>query len=316
MTAEDETKLLEDLAVQVRNWGRWGADDERGTLNLVTAEKRAAAAGLVHRGAVFSLTIPLDADGPQGGDPRSARRNPLHIVTRTGTDPPEVNGTGGTSRYTDDMVVMHLQAATQWDALAHVFYDDRLYNGFPATTVTTRGASRLGMEKYYDDLVSRGLLLDIAKLHGVETLPPGHRISTEELDEACASQGVVVESGDIVLLRTGLMATRDRTGRWDDFGGAAPGVHFTTALWFAEHGVAALACDNLAVESSGVLQHYAIPFHMLALRDMGMPLGEFWYLEQLAADCADDGVYEFLLVAPGLRVTGAVGSPLTPLAMK
>ncbi|HLN17560.1 MAG TPA: cyclase family protein [Acidimicrobiales bacterium] len=316
MTQDDETKLLEDLGAQVRNWGRWGADDERGTLNLITAEKRAAAASLVRRGAVFSLTIPLDADGPQGSDPRNPRRNPLHVLTRTGTDPPQVNGTGGTSRYTDDMVVMHLQAATQWDALAHVFYDDRLYNGFPAATATTRGATRLGMEKYYDELVSRGVLLDIARLHEVETLPAGHRVTAEELDEACTTQRVTVEAGDIVLLRTGLMAVRDRTGGWAAFEGAAPGVHYTTATWFAEHGVAALACDNTAVESYGVLQHYAIPFHMLALRDMGMPLGEYWYLEELAADCADDRVYEFLLVAPGLRVTGAVGSPVTPLAMK
>jgi len=311
----EEESLVAALGAELSNWGRWGPDDERGTLNLITPEKRAAAATLVRRGAVFSLSIPLDADGPQH-DPRSPRTNPLHLVTRTGVDPPEVNGAGGTARYTDDMVVLHLQAGTQWDSLAHVFYDDQLYNGFPASSVTSRGAARDGVDKYYDQFVSRGVLLDIARLHGVETLEAGHDITSDELDRAAAAAEVEVTAGDIVLIRTGLMATWERTGRWDAFTSQDSGVHFTTARWFAEHGVAAVACDNGAVERPGAVRSLGIPFHMVAIRDMGMPLGEFWYLEELGADCAQDGRCEFLLVAPALRVTGAVGSPVTPLALK
>jgi len=311
----DDAAVVAEMAGALSNWGRWGPDDERGTLNLITPEKRAAAATLVRRGEVFALDIPLDAHGPQGG-PRNPRSNPIHVVTRTGQDPPEVNGIGGTTQYTDDLAVLYLQAGTQWDSLAHVYYDDQLYNGHPASTVTARGAEKNGVDKYHDRFVSRGVLLDIARLHGLERLDDGHDITSEELDAASDAASLEVEPGDIVLVRTGLMSTWRETRRWDAFRGRNPGVHYTTARWFAAHGVAALACDNVGVERPGGLPTLAVPFHMLALRDMGMPLGEYWYLEDLADDCAGDGRYEFLLVAPALKVTGAVGSPVTPLAIK
>ena len=308
---------FEELAATVRNWGRWGPDDEIGCLNLITPQKRAAAAALVRKGASFSLTIPLDGDGPQSGG-GGGRSNPTLVATKTGNDPPEVNGIGGTAHYTDDVLLgLYLQAGTQWDSLAHVYYDGQLYNGFPASSVTSTGAAHLGFDRYYDRFVTRAVLLDVARLHGVETLPHGHLIDTAQLEQTAAAQGVSVEAGDIVLVRTGMMAIHDATGSWDAFNSAFPGLHFETALWFHEHDVAAVAADNMAVEVPGAgPDGLGIPFHMLALRDMGMPLGEFWYLEELAADCAGDGVYECMLVAPGLRVTRAVGSPVTPIALK
>jgi len=306
---------FEELATEVRNWGRWGADDERGCLNFITPEKRRAAAALVRRGATFPLAVPLDEHGPQ--EPGTARTNPLHVATRTGNDPASVNGVGGTAHYTDDVLVqLFLQAGTQWDSLAHVFYDGLLYNAFPASTVTGKGAAHAGFDKYYDRTVSRGVLLDVARFRGVETLPADHVIEPAELDATAASQGVRVEPGDIVVVRTGLMATYDATGTWAAFRAAGPGLHYEVAGWCHRRDVAALAADNTAVEVLAGLGELRIPLHMLALRDMGMPLGEYWYLEELAADCAGDGVYEFMLVAQGLRVTGALGSPVTPLALK
>ena len=306
-----------ELAETVRNWGRWGPEDEIGCLNLITPEKRRDAAALVRKGASFSLTIPLDEHGPQppGGGGRS---NPMHLVTKTGNDPPEVNGIGGTAHYTDDLLIQfYLQAGTQWDALAHVYYDGQLYNGFPASSVTANGAAHVGFERYYDRFVTRGVLLDVARFHNLETLPHGHLIDTDQLEQTAAAQGVAVEPGDIVLIRTGMMALHDASGSWEAFNSKFPGLSYETALWFHEHDVAAVAADNMAVEVPGAgPEGLGIPFHMLALRDMGMPLGEFWYLEELAADCAEDGVYECMLVAPGLRVTRAVGSPVTPLALK
>ena len=121
-----------DIAERLRNWGRWGPEDERGTTNLITAECIVAAGALVRRGAVFHLGIPLDDKGPQLGRGRS---NPLHVMTETGDPDPRF---GGPFRFSDDIIVMPLQCATQWDGLAHVMYDDLLYNGFPASAVTSR----------------------------------------------------------------------------------------------------------------------------------------------------------------------------------
>jgi kynurenine formamidase len=126
----------------------------------------------------------------------------------------------------------------------------------------------------------------------------------------------VIESGDIILLRTGILSEYARTGRWARYHGSHPGLHHRAACWLHEHEIAAIAADNGSVEGVDKQSQLAIPLHQLALRDMGLPLGETFNLEALAADCAADGVYECFLVAPALNITGAVGSPVNPLAMK
>lgn len=301
------------LSPKVRNWGRWGTDDEKGTLNFISAAKRAEAARLIERGDVFALGLPLNDRGPMAS--RGLRRNPEHVMTRSGVDD-AANSMGGTSHYTDDMVVMHLQSASQWDALAHVYYDGALYNGFAPSSVDSRGASRCGIDKVHDRLISRAVLLDLARLHGVDALANGHAVSIDELDAAERAAGVEVSEGDIVLIRTGLMATHRATGTWDAFNRTQPGIHYSTAPWFHARSVAAVAADNTAVERMGAIEGVQCPFHMLALVDMGMPLGEYWDLEELAADCAADGRYAFFLSAPALPFTGAVGTPVNPIAMK
>jgi kynurenine formamidase len=305
---------LERLAAKVRNWGRWGAEDELGTLNYITPEKRAAAAGLVRKGVTFSLQIPMDNRGPMTG---GLRVNPVHTMVATGADPEQAVHMAGGARYTDDTMFLFLQSGTEWDSLAHIFYDGQLYNGYDADLVDSRGAARLGIDKTCSSYVSRGVVLDAARWRGVECLDPSERLDGDDLDAIAAAQGVAIEEGDIILLRTGILAEYARTRGWARYHGSHPGLHYRAAEWLHDHHIAAIAADNGSVEGiDKQARMLAVPLHMLALRDMGLCLGESFYLEDLATDCADDGVYECFLVAPALRITGAVGSPVNPLAMK
>jgi kynurenine formamidase len=211
---------------------------------------------------------------------------------------------------------MFLQAGTQWDALAHFNYGGMIYNGIPSTVVDNEGAHRCGIDKVHEKFVGRGVLLDVARANDLACLPSGYRISPDDLDRAERNCGAAVGEGDIVLIRTGLMATWKESGDWGAFRRPQPGLDFKCATWLHDKAVAAVAADNTAVEATRQLEGVVAPFHMLALRDMGLHLGEYWYLEELAADCAGDGVSEFLLVAPALPFEGAVGSPVNPIAIK
>jgi kynurenine formamidase len=313
LDADELAREIATLGERVRNWGRWGPDDEIGTLNFITPAKRAAAALLVRKGLTFSLQIPMNNKGPIAG---SIRVNPVHTMVATGCDQRQAVPMAAGARYTDDTMFLYLQSGTEWDGLAHIFYDGLLYNGFDASLVDSNGAHRVGIDKTCSSYVSRGVLLDVARHHGVECLDPRHRIDGDELDDVAAAQGVRIESGDIVLVRTGMLSHYVKTGKWDVYHGSHPGLHHRAALWLHEHEIAAVASDNGAVEGNDKQAMLAIPLHQLALRDMGLPLGETFNLEALADDCAADGVYECFFVAPALNITGGVGSPVNPLALK
>jgi kynurenine formamidase len=301
------------LGARLSNWGRWGPDDELGTLNYITPQKRAAAATLVRKGAVFSLQIPMGRNGPMAGP----RVNPIHTMTATGVDTVQAVAMAAGARYTDDVMFLYLQSGTEWDGLAHIFYDDQLYNGFPASAVDSNGAHRVGIDKTASSYVSRGVLLDVARHRGVECLEPMDRIGAADLDVVAGAQGVEVTEGDILLVRTGVLAEWGRTGSWSRYHESHPGLSLDALEWLHDRRVAAVASDNGAVEGvDKQAKPLAIPLHMVALRDMGLPLGESFFLEELAADCAADGVWECLLVAPALRIDGGVGSPVNPIAMK
>lgn len=308
---------FEDQLAKVKAWGRWGDDDEKGALNYITDAKRAAAAGLVRRGRTFSLGLPiLNGAGPQSG--LGGRVNPLHFMTASGCDPVSGFELGAGCRYTDDFIALTVQGGTQWDALCHIYYDGKLYNGHPSSSVDSGGAHRNGIDKVHAEFVSRGVLLDAARGKGVDCLEPGYAVTIADIEAAEERQGVTVGEGDILLLRTGQM-TKVKQGfsDWSDFKAAPePGLHWETAAWLGERRVAAVAADNSMVEAAGVLEDVMVPFHMIALTNLGIHLGEYWYLEELAADCADDGVYEFMLVAQALPIQGGTGSPLNPLAIK
>jgi kynurenine formamidase len=320
------------VAADVRNWGRWGDADELGTLNLITDEKVREAASLVRAGKVFPLGIAFGADGPMGMF--KFRTNPIHLMTIDGGDASSFaeyarkwtgNPTAQTLagifdasrfRFNDDYIMMPLQSGTQWDALSHAYYDGQLYNGFSSDSVTSQGAVHCGIDKVdVKGIVSRGVLLDVVRHRGAGTaLDHGQQITPQELDDVVRSQGVTIGTGDIVLIRTGWWNKFLETGNPAEM---TAGMNWECAAWLHDLEVAAVASDNIAVEDleSGV-EGMFLPLHCLCLRDMGLMLGEYWDMTALAADCAADGVYEFQLVAPPLRVTGGVGSPLNPIAMK
>lgn len=301
---------FKEIGKQLSNWGRWGADDERGTVNLITPERVAAAAQLVKRGAIFDLGIPFDANGPQPG---GGRINPVRLMSETGAQ----QEFPGSFHYADDFVFMPLQAASQWDGLAHVYYDDQLYNGFPASDVGPHGAMHCSIDKMAKGIVGRGVLLDIARLKGVDWLELGYVITPEDFDAACERQGVSVGSGDIVLFRTGWRTKFKQEKDPGAFMAGEPGIGMAMPQWLHDHEVAVIASDNWAIEVlPGEFENEVFNVHMVLIRDMGMTLGEILDLDELADDCAADGVWEFLLTAPPIKFTNAVGSPINPLAIK
>ncbi len=305
--------------MQVRNWGRWGPHDEIGTLNHITPDSIAAACRLVTTGKVFALGIPLQRQGPQSGTRQ--RFNPIHTMFRDGGDQPkdaagvvEMQGYGGS----DDWIVMPLQCVTQWDSLAHVFYEGKMYNGYDATLVTSSGAAKNSIDKTTDKIVGRGVLLDVARHKGARALAPGYPITVDDLEATAAAQKVQVQRGDILLIRTGHMSRYLDKGDWRHFDlDESPGVSVHTAPWMHAREIAAVASDNYAVEvRPSELAPFRSPFHICAIPNMGLTLGEIFFLEELAADCAADGRYAFLLVAPPLPVTAGVGTPINPYALK
>jgi kynurenine formamidase len=306
------TEDFRTIGARLSNWGRFGEDDELGTLNFLTPACRTGAASLVRRGVSFDLGMPLDANGPQRG---GNRFNPIHRMTSIPSDGARPDG----MIVTDDVVTMPLQCATQWDGLTHVGYDGFLYNGVPASAVTAaRGATRNSFHLVAPHLVGRGVLLDVAGLHGVDVLEPGAVITADELDAAAATQGVEVRPGDLLLVRTGWYRHFLVGDSETYLGAAAPGLDMSCCEWLHRQEVAAVASDNYLVEVVPTREPppALYPFHMVMIRDVGMTLGEMFDLEELAADCRDDGVWEFLLAASGLKVTGSSGSPVTPVAVK
>ncbi len=323
MTVKKITRQdLRDAAAKYKNWGKWGPNDEIGTLNYTRAEDIIAAARLVRKGKVISLALNFDHTGPQGAKsnyPAMGRTNPIHTMIRTGTDAYSGVLDKRGIRAADDMVTMPLQCGTQWDGLGHVFYEDSMWNGYDCREVTSAGAQKCGIEKTKSKMVGRGVLLDVARVLGKEALDDGYGITCADLDRTAQAQGVKVERGDYVIVRTGQMERCLKAGSWDGYpGGDAPGFAFETLEWIARTQLAALASDTWGCEvrpnntEDGINQ----PWHWITIPIMGMTMGEIFYLKDLAEDCAADKVYEFMFVSPAIPITGAVGSPTNPLAIK
>lgn len=302
---------VKELAAKVRNWGRWGDDDEIGTLNLITDDVVKAAAKEIKTGKRLALGIPMDEDGPQMGA-IPGRDNPKREMIMVDTP-----FTGDPSEFTtsDDRVTMGIQSCTHWDALAHVSYEGTLYNGVPSSVITDTGAARMGIDKI-KTIVSRGVLLDIAGAKGVDRLEGGYPLTGDDLDAAADFGKVKVQSGDVVLLRTAQMKFFHEGDR-EKYGVPASGPSLQTVQWFRDHDVAAVATDNITFEVYPCEREDAVlPVHLLHLVDMGMTQGQNWNLEDLAADCADDGRYSFFLDASPLPFTNAVGTPVNPVVVK
>jgi kynurenine formamidase len=313
-----------DIARRVCTWGRWGDDDQRGTLNLIDDAARSRGAASVRSGQALTLGLPLSqAEGIQMGFVQG-RVNPLRTMislnSPVGDDPEWIS-------FSEDIVTMALQCATHWDALAHASYGGTLYNGHPTRDVTIEGAGSCGIDSA-GPVVSRGVLLDVARALGREVLEPGHPVSSDDLDAALDLAGVALEPGDVVLVRTGQMVHLALPGRpgLDDqppardlirYTWPTPGLTMGTAEWFRAHDVAAVATDTLPLEVYPCEDDSLyLPVHLLHLVEMGLTQGQNWVLDELADACADDGFYDFLLEATPLPFTRGLASPLNPVVVK
>jgi kynurenine formamidase len=316
----DENGKIRGLANQrsPNNWGRWGDLDQRGTANLITPEKIVQAAALIRTGEVISCAIPLHSSGPV----HPSRPRVTHLFSYTGADfvagsPGGVEAFGPQFQGADDYVFMPLQGSTQWDGLAHFFVDDAMYNGFWMGNVDSfAGARRNAIGLLRESLVGRGVLLDVARQLDTDRIPEGHAITPGELDATCAAEGVEVAAGDILLIRTGHIPyyyqLKNKAEFWSR---GAPGIGAACIEWLARKDVAALAVDNISV---GVNPHEddGPSLHGRLITDLGLTIGEVWWLEELAESCARDGRYEFFISAPPLYVPDGVGSPINPVAIK
>ena len=298
VTAETVAGWMTELS----NWGRWGDDDELGTLNLVTPEKRRGALALATAGVSVSLShdylteSDIEATSPVGYE-------------MLGPDRP---GPFRSDRYT---FAYHGYAHSHMDSLCHMMHEGALYNGYVrADEVTEEGCARLGVSNYKQGIVSRGILMDIPRLKGVDYLEPGTPITVEDLQAWETEARLRVESGDILFVRTGRWARRAEHGPWE-MNREAAGLHASVAPWLRERGVAMLGADGTNdVLPSGV-EGVTQPIHQLTIVAMGMPLFDNLDLEAVAAEAARQGRWEFLLVAAPLAVEGGTGSPLNPLAI-
>jgi len=315
--SDGERRLREAMA-RLSNRGRWGPDDEIGTLNFVTPDVVVAATRLVRRGAVFSLALPFDGSGPQRGNLR--RFNPMTFLLRDGDDvwSRDLAGRPRGHGAADDVLLLATQGGTHWDALAHTFVDATMWNGYDCRLVSSLGAERNDITGYRDRIVTRAVLLDLARDAGLDWLPDGHPVTAADLDRAVGRQGVEVRRGDVVLLRFGQVAACRSRGEWGDYaGGDAPGLAFDSLDWIARHEVAGVAADTWGVEvRPNEIRYVNQPWHRVALPHLGLLVGEMFDLEELAADCARDGSFEMLFSACPLPVTGSVGGPINPIAVK
>jgi kynurenine formamidase len=282
------------------NWGRWGERDQLGALNLITPERRAAAARLVATGRLVSCARPLPTE--------AAPDNPspvVHLMTGTQTE-----------SYGGDYfaIAPHGMATSHIDALCHIFHEGKIYNGYSTETVTAHGAMELGIHELRDGVVSRGVLLDVPLARGVNYLEPGDRIFPSDLEKAESDAGIEVSPGDILLVSTGRFACLAERGAWDSRQLLA-GLDASCLAWLHQRGVAALGSDGVSdVIPSGVAGH-ALPIHSVAIVAMGLHLLDNLELRDLCAACAEAQRWEFLLTVAPLVLRRGTASPVNPIAL-
>jgi kynurenine formamidase len=294
------------LFEKLKNWGRWGEDDELGTLNYVGDAEIAQAARLVRKGRKVSVGRPLDTvAGPDNGRPA------LHHMTHMG-DP----GTDASSYYTDFIGVdFHGKSASHIDALPHVAYKGLLYNGrVAAEVVSSRGSSFAPISALARGVVARGVLLDAARARGLDWVEPPLALAAGDLDAIASTLGVEVRHGDAVLLRSGQMRRRSALGPWDP-DTSEVGLAVSAMEWLADRQVALLGGDGDSDARPSPVEGIGGPVHVLAITAMGMCLLDNLDLEALSDACAEMGTYEFFLVVAPLIVPGGTGSPVNPIAL-
>jgi kynurenine formamidase len=303
VSADEFAALFESVST----WGRWGADDERGTLHHLTPERIAAAVGLVRDGVCVTLSLPLNthlaADNPTPADHRMTMRFDTDIGS-------------GSLRFAKDYVGLdyHNDGHSHIDALCHVAYEGSLYNGRPQDTVASDGAAVETIDALKDGLVGRGVLLDIPRIRGVAWLEPGEHVFRADLEAAEREHGVRIGEGDILLVRTGHARRLDELGPWDTSTTKA-GLHPTAVPFMADRRIAALGSDGNSDTAPSSTEGVGFPIHVLTINAMGIHLLDYLQFEDLRAACERAGRWEFLFVGAPLRIAAGTGSPLNPIAI-
>jgi kynurenine formamidase len=308
LSAEEFDRVFE----AVRNWGRWGPDDELGTLNYVTPEKIREAAALVRSGRSVSLAIPINKEaGPDNP-------NPAYHFISMGHDIPV--GGGETFGMCFLGMASHGDCHTHVDALNHVAYKGRLYNGRDAiATLTSKGSEWGSIAAYADGIVGRGVLLDAARYRGVKWLEPGEAVNRAELEAIERAEGVSLREGDFLVFRTGHHARRLELGAWDN--GYPPGGEGKAGLdvdaipFMYERKIAGFLPDGDGETVPSGVKTIPYPIHVLQLTAMGMLISDSLQLEDLARACEEERRWEFMVVGCPLRLPGATGSPWNPIAI-
>jgi kynurenine formamidase len=304
---------FEAIFESVKNWGRWGQDDQLGTLNYVTPEKVRQAATLVRSGRRVSMAIPINkVSGPD--NPQQAS---LFVVQ--GHDVP-VDESG--VRFGLDYLGMacHGDCHTHVDALCHISYDGLTYNGRPANEVLgTTGAAEQDIAAYATGIVGRGVLFDLPRFRGVKWLEPGDAVTRAELEACAASEGVEIGEGDILVFRTGHHRRRLELGAWDNnpppAGEGKAGLHVDAIPWMHERRVAAFLPDGDGETVPSVVDGITYPIHPLQVAAMGMAVSDSLQFEELVTACEEEGRYDFMVVGLPLRLPGGTGSPWNPIAI-
>jgi kynurenine formamidase len=307
ISLQEFDRLFEAL----KNWGRWGPDDERGTLNYLTPDKVRAAAALVRRGRSVSLAIPINTvAGPDNPNPA------IYYVNTTHAD--EVFGTGEL-RFATDFLGMqfHGDCHTHVDALCHVAYKGKLYNGRPAASVTSRGAVGLDITAYAHGVVGRGVLIDIPRSRGVKWIEPGEAVTSADVEAAEAATGVRLGEGDIMVFRTGHHRRRLELGAWDvnQTGQGRAGLDPYALKLLHERKVSVFLPDGDGEVVPSPVDGIPYPIHPLQITAMGMLCADSLQFEDLAKVCEEEGRWEFMVVFAPLRLPRATGSPFNPIAV-
>ena len=282
------------------NWGRWGDDDQLGALNLITPELTAAAAAAVRSGRTVSCARTLDTvSAPDNPSPVA------HHMIGTATE-----GWGA------DYIALapHGFATSHIDALCHIFHEGRIFNGYSAETVTAHGATRLGIHHLQSGIVTRGVLLDMPALRGIDALEPGEPIFPEDLEAAEERAGLRVGAGNALLVRTGRWRWREDHGPWD-LGRRAAGLDSSCLPWLRQRDVATLGSDGVSDVLPSRVDGVAMPIHTVTLVVMGVHLMDNLELDALAAACAEEGRWEFLFTVAPLVLRRGTASPVNPLAV-
>ena len=299
MTRQDVEAMIEEVS----NWGRWGKDDQLGALNLITPEKRIEAAALVKKG--ISVSLARNVEKKAAADNSKPFKHTMLTF-----------GKGTKEQWASDNfdVSYHGYAHTHMDSLCHLFHNGKLYNGFARDVVTKDGAQKLSIHNVKNGIMTRGILIDIAELRGVEYLEPGTAIFPEELEAWEVRKGVKVRPGDVVFIRTGRWARRDKVGPWDAEGEGSAGLHASCGRWIRNRDIAMIGSDAASDVLPSGIPGITHPVHLLVLHAMGIHIFDNCDLEQLSKTAKELKRWEFMITASPIPVVGGTGSPLNPIA--